>query len=395
MRRRSSNSNRPMAARDHDRCQRAAGQVLQQIGCQQQQQGDGHGADHAGELGLRARGFGDRRARGAAADRKPLEQPSGQVGGAQADHLLVRIDLGAGLGRIRARQDAGVGERHHGDGAAADHHLAEVGETDPRQRERRQALRQRTEHLHPGALVEAEHADRDRGAHDRDQEARDSLEALEQQDRRQRAGADRERRPVGLAAQHRLGDLHEVAQRPGAVDRKAEQLGQLADQHRERDAVHVAVADRLGQQLGDESQAHRADQDAHQPRHHRHHARQGHGAHRVASRERQHDRENHRGERGIRPQHQDAARAEQRVGEQRDDSGVQTVDSRDARSHCVRDSDRHQHRGQHQAGHQIVRQPGGFVPAEDLQSGQPTLPAVHALSFEFVRRAALTTSSRR
>ena len=170
----------------------------------------------------------------------------------------------------------------------------------------------------------------------------------------------------------------EVAQRPGAVDREAEQLGQLADQHRERDAVHVAVADRLGQQLGDEPQAHHADQDAHQPRHHRHHARHGHGAHRIAGRERQHDRENHRGERGVRPQHQDAAGTEQRVGEQRDDRGVQAVDSRDARSHRVRDADRHQHRGQHQAGHQIVRQPGGFVPAEDLQSGQPTLPAVHA-----------------
>ena len=89
----------------------------------------------------------------------------------------------------------------------------------------------------------------------------------------------------------------------------------------------------------------------------------GHGAHRVAGRERQHDRENHRGERGVRPQHQDAARAEQRVGEQRDDGGVQAVDSRDARGHRVGDSDRHQHRGQHQAGHQIVRQPGGFVPA--------------------------------
>ena len=186
-----------------------------------------------------------------------------------------------------------------------------------------------------------------------------------------------------LAAQHRFSDLREVAQRPDAVDRKAEQLGQLADQHRERDAVHVTVADRLGQQLGDEPQAHHSYQDAHQPRNDRHRARQGHGPHRIATRERQHDRENHRGKSGVRPQHQNAAGTEQRISEQRDDSGVQTVDSRDARSHCVGDSDRHQHRGQHQAGHQIVRQPGGFVPAEDLQSGQPTLPAVHALSFEW------------
>ena len=167
----------------------------------------------------------------------------------------------------------------------------------------------------------------------------------------------------------RLGDPHEVAQRPGAVDRKAEQLGQLADQHRERDAVHVAVADRLGQQLGDESQAHDADQDAHQPRHHRHQARHRHGAHRVAGRQRQHDREDHRGERGVRPEHQDAARAEQGVGEQRDDGGVQAVDPRDARGHGVGDADRDQHRGQHQARHQVARQPGRLVAADDLQSG--------------------------
>ena len=88
-------------------------------------------------------------------------------------------------------------------------------------------------------------------------------------------------------------DPPEVAQRTVAIDREAEELGQLADQHRERDAVHVAVADRLRQQLGDESQPQHPDSDAHQTRDHRHHARDGDRAHRVAARERQHDRENH------------------------------------------------------------------------------------------------------
>ena len=82
-----------------------------------------------------------------------------------------------------------------------------------------------------------------------------------------------------------------------------------------------------------------------------------------------------RGQRGVRPQHQDAAGTEQRVSEQRDDGGVQAVDAGDARCHRVGDSDRHQHRGQHEAGHQVVGQPGDLVPAQRLQSGQPALPA--------------------
>ena len=60
-----------------------------------------------------------------------------------------------------------------------------------------------------------------------------------------------------------VDDLDDVAYRAIAVDREAKELGQLADQHRERDAVHVAVADRLRQQLGYETQSHLTNQDAH------------------------------------------------------------------------------------------------------------------------------------
>ena len=129
---------------------------------------------------------------------------------------------------------------------------------------------QRTQHLYRRRLVEAQHTNHDSGGHNGDQEPGNPLEGLEQQDRRQRARADREGGPVGFAAEDRFDDLLEIAQRPDAVDRKAEELRQLADQHRERDAVHVAVADRFRQELRDESKPHHADQDAHQPRHHGH-----------------------------------------------------------------------------------------------------------------------------
>ena len=56
-----------------------------------------------------------------------------------------------------------------------------------------------------------------------------------------------------------------------AAGREPEQRRQLAHQHRQGDAVHVAVADRLGQQLGDEAEAGDAGQHADRARHQRHH----------------------------------------------------------------------------------------------------------------------------
>ena len=163
MRRRSSNSNRPIADAITTAASALVGRFLIRSGASEQQQRDRHRTDDTGELSPGARGLGDRGARGAAADRKALEESGGQVGGAQADHLLVRVDVAAGLRRIGAGEDTGVGERYQGDGTAADHHRADVGETDPRHGERRQALRQRTEHIHAGAVAEVEYADRDRG----------------------------------------------------------------------------------------------------------------------------------------------------------------------------------------------------------------------------------------
>ena len=107
---------------------------------------------------------------------------------------------------------------------------------------------------------------------------------------------------------------------PCAVDRKAEELGQLAHQHRQRDAVHVAIADGLGEQFGDEAQARQPGQHAEQPGDERHHAAQRDGALGAAGGQRHDHGGNQRRQRRIRPQHQDAARTEERIGQQRDRS---------------------------------------------------------------------------
>ena len=168
---------------------------------------------------------------------------------------------------------------------------------------------------------------------------------------------------------------HRSPHRTDTIDLEPEQFGQLADQYGQRNAVHVAVADRLGKQLGDEAETCQAGDDAYHTRHHGHHAGQGDGPHRVAAGQRQDNGEDDRGQRGVGAQHQDAAGTEQRIGQQRDDRRVETVDARDPGRHRVRDADRNQHRRQHQSGDDVVTQPGCFVAAQGLQPRHPAHPA--------------------
>jgi hypothetical protein len=126
---------------DYDRSERAAGQILQKVGCEQQKEPDPACANHSGELRLRASSFGDWCAGRAAADRESLKKASGEIGSSQADHLLIWIDRRAHLGGVRPRQDARVGERYHRDSTATDNDVVQVSKTNHRQRKRRESLR--------------------------------------------------------------------------------------------------------------------------------------------------------------------------------------------------------------------------------------------------------------
>ena len=87
---------------DDDGRQSAARQALQKIGREHQQRRNANSPDDSGQLRPRAGGVGYGSPRGTAADRKPLEQTGGEIGGAQANHLLIRIDPRTGPRRIRA-----------------------------------------------------------------------------------------------------------------------------------------------------------------------------------------------------------------------------------------------------------------------------------------------------
>jgi hypothetical protein len=97
-----------------------------------------------------------------------------------------------------------------------------------------------------------------------------------------------------------LDDCPHLAQRSRGSDGETEHLGDLAQQHSERDTIHVPVTDRLREQLGDKAELRETSRDTHDAGDDRHHAGERDRALRIARRERQDDGQNHRSERGVR-----------------------------------------------------------------------------------------------
>ena len=104
------------------------------------------------------------------------------------------------------------------------------------------------------------------------------------------------------------------------------------------------------------------------------HAGERHRALGIAAGQWQDDAQDHRRQRGVRPQHQDPARTEQRIDQQRNDGRVEAINARHAGRHGVGDPHRDQHRRQHQPGHEIMPEPCRLVAQESTQSRQPAPP---------------------
>ena len=191
---------------DHDRSQCAGRQILQQIRRNHQEQGYSQRADDSGHLGSGAGGLGHRGTRRTAANWKSLKESGGEVGGAEPDHFLVRVDINTSPRRIDARKHAGVSERDEGDGATADQDGNNIGGINPRDGERRQTLWEGAENRHSGACCKVQYASDDGRTDYGDQDARQALVALEQQDYREGACANHERRPVDFSTHYRCDD---------------------------------------------------------------------------------------------------------------------------------------------------------------------------------------------
>ncbi len=112
---------------------------------------------------------------------------------------------------------------------------------------------ERTEHRDRGPRLQAENLNGGRRSDHGDKDAGRPLKAPA--DRIVASGrAERERCPIDPPANDLGADRPEVPQRPRVLDFDANELGRLAHQNRQRDSVHITVADRLGEKLGDEAQ---------------------------------------------------------------------------------------------------------------------------------------------
>ena len=177
---------------------------------------------------------------------------------------------------------------------------------------------------------------------------------------------DRDRLAVHQSRRERRGLAHQAVR----IDTEAEQLGQLADDHDQGDAVEVADPDRRGQQGGQEAEPRDARRDDDHPGDDREEGRQGDRPCLVSGGQR-HDRgSDERDERRVRTEDQDPRRPEGRVRQQRHDRGVQTDDRRQARRLRVAHPGRHEDRGQDEPGDDVLAQVAAAVRTHPREVGQ-------------------------
>ena len=229
---------------DDHRGQRRVRQVGEESVEEHEQQHDDAGADDAGELALGPRLLGDRRARAAGRDGEPPEEAGGDVGRADADHLLVRPHPLATAGVERRGQGDRVGQRHERDPHRGDQQRHDVADVRPRHLGRGQPLGKGADR----GDVEVEHGGDDGGADHRDQDGRDRAgEAREHQQHRERDEPDGEGRGVALIEVR--DELPHLVDEAVGVRREPAELRQLADDDDDGQSVHVADLD-LARQAG-------------------------------------------------------------------------------------------------------------------------------------------------
>ena len=172
-----------------------------------------------------------------------------------------------------------------------------------------------------------------------------------------------------MPLQDALHQADRLLDESAAAGIEAEDLGQLADQDGERNAVQVAQADRLGEQVGDEAELRQARDDAQGAGEHREHPGQRDQELGVARGQRHDGRGNNGGQRGIRTQHENAAWAKDGVRDQWKDRGVQAIDGWQPGRFGVAHADRNENRREHKPGHDVFRQPGPLIGAHAPSAG--------------------------
>ena len=157
-----------------------------------------------------------------------------------------------------------------------------------------------------------------------------------------------------LTSPSSLHHLPEPAQRLARVDLEPEQLAQLGDHERDRDSVQVADQHRPGEVVGDPAEPQRARQQEAGGDEQGEHRRQLDRVVAARGRERKNRGGDERRRRALRADDEPARRAEQDVGDRRQQQRVQAVDRREPGELAVGHRRRQRERRDRQPGDEVA-----------------------------------------
>ncbi len=310
-----------------------------------------------------------------------------------------RIRSPAALGEGRRGRDR-VHQCHEGDAERTRKELRDIGQRHVGDRERREPLRQRTDHRNT-VVHQIEGLDRhDREDHD-DQHGRHLRHrSLQDEDQAQRGEPDQRGDAHHVTVGDPLNEAGRLVDQAVGVHGESEQLRELSDQDREGETVHVADLRGLREQVGDEPEMEHPRQDRHRTDDQRERRRERDRPVGIAvgQQERGEGRGDHGPEGRIGTQDQDAGRAEHGVPEQTQDGRVQTRDRGQSRELRVRHALRHEQRRQDQARDEVLRQPRAVIGAERLEAWNDgrdrhsSSASSHSRAFAFAIRSLSDTS---
>ncbi len=188
---------------------------------------------------------------------EPADEPDEDVRAAEGHELALRVDLAIGgplVGergrREGAREEHVVAVGHERDAEARNQQDLELGPGHVGHVGQRYAARHIPDHGHAVA-AQPQNGIRDRRSRHGDERGGPSWpEPVQDEDERERAQPDRQRRQVGAADD--LGERTHLLDDALPVDGRAGHLAELADDHEDGRPGEVADEERLGEQVGDD-----------------------------------------------------------------------------------------------------------------------------------------------
>ncbi len=210
----------------------------------------------------------------AARDAEPAEDPRADVPHSHREQLLARVDPGV-LRGVEPGSAQALGKPHEGHRRPGEQHLPPVGQRDPGQRRCGQSLGHGADHPHAvGGQVEDVRGDQpDHQGDQRPRHLGGQLRAAEHQGQADHAHDHRLRVDV-VQAREEVRDARTDVGRGRSGD--AQDVGQLTEDHQDRQAQHEPCDDRLGQELRDPADVQRAGHDQHHAGCDRHGGGEGH-----------------------------------------------------------------------------------------------------------------------